>query len=342
MKKTEGDRSPILIVPLMWIGDFVRIQPLAAVLAERFPGRQVDVLATKLTAPLTKFMPGVRKAVLSDIPRKKVAWGKNRELANLLRAEGYGTALIMPRKWKAALAPYLAGIPERVGVWGEWRWPLVNSLRKELPEDASFIAQACSLAFANGEALPEFPQPKFAVPAELRDEWRARMNIVDGKRAVVFAPGSAGESKRWPPSYFAEAAKRLTAQGVEVWVVGGPEEKPFGKEIAEGNTGVCDFTGAALADGVIAVNEAEATLANDSGLLHIAVALGKKALGIFGPTDPDAALALANPAPEIILRGPLLDCQYCWEYVCPLQHHKCMRDIAPERVADALMKEVRV
>src|SRR3954462_10052849 len=110
--KTDADASQILNVPYMWIGDFVRCHTAAKLLNARFPARPVDMLATSLRAPLVDYMPGVRKALVSDLPRGRLALARQLALAQRLRAEHYGTALIMPRTWKSALAPFLAGIPE--------------------------------------------------------------------------------------------------------------------------------------------------------------------------------------------------------------------------------------
>src|SRR5215467_10689912 len=121
-----ADRRPILIVPYMWIGDFVRCQSVAKLLKARFPARPVDVLSTTLCAPLADYMPELRQAIVVDLPRKRLAMAQHRALAQRLSQENYGTALIMPRTWKAALAPFLAGIPQRVGWVGEWRFLLVN------------------------------------------------------------------------------------------------------------------------------------------------------------------------------------------------------------------------
>src|ERR1700733_1659808 len=107
--------SPILLVPYMWIGDFVRCHSVVKVLRQRFPDRPVDVLATSLCAPLADYMPGIRQAIVADLPRSRLALSQQRALARRLRQENYGMALTMPRTWKAALAPFLAGIPERVG-----------------------------------------------------------------------------------------------------------------------------------------------------------------------------------------------------------------------------------
>lgn len=338
MNKEQAGR-PILIVPYMWIGDFVRCHSVVRVLNERFPDRPVDMLASKLTAPLTQFMPGVRKAVTFDIPRKKAALGESVALSKLLRAENYGTALIMPRKWKAALAPFLAGIPERVGVFGEARLLLINDIRWDEKKHKRMIDQSCALALSKDATLPaSWPLPLLVVQKPAADEWRRKVNVAESTRAVVLAPGSVGEAKRWPVAYYAETAKQLANDGVEVWLVGGPDEKPFAKEIiAHSGSSVRDFTGGALSDGVIALSLAGAVVANDSGLLHVAAALGVPAIGIFGPTDP-AKWAPINPVADIVVHEPQLDCQFCAQYVCPLQHHNCMREIPAQRVVESVKR----
>ncbi len=337
----KKDQRPILIVPYVWIGDFVRCHSVVRVLKERFPERPVDMLASKLTAPLTAFMPGVRKAIAFDIPRKKAAFSENLALAKILRAENYGSALIMSRKWKAAFAPWLAGISERTGVFGEARIPLLNDIRWDEKTHKRMIDQSCALALPKDAPLPkEWPLPQLAVSAMQADDWRGRMQVEKGTQAVALAPGSVGEAKRWPVAYYAEAARQLAQGGVEVWVIGGPDEKPFAKEIVEhAGGGVRDFTGGKLSDGVIALSLARAVVANDSGLLHVSAALGVPAIGMFGPTDP-AKWAPINPVADIITHEPLLDCQFCMQYVCPLQHHNCMREVPASRVVESVRRAI--
>src|SRR4051794_19864268 len=200
---SELEGSPILLVPYMWIGDFVRFHSVIKLLRSRYPGRPIDVLTTTLCAPLLDYMPGVRKGVVGDLPRKRLALGLHRTLASRLAAKNYGTALIMPRTWKSALAPALAGIPERVGFAGEFRFGLLNDMRfgeKKLPR---MIDRCSALALPKGAALPpEWPKPELNVSAEKATEWRATRALTDESRPVVaFAPGAVGPSKRWPVRY---------------------------------------------------------------------------------------------------------------------------------------------
>src|SRR5579872_3626321 len=126
LESDPGDTSPILIVPYMWIGDFVRGHTVVRVLKQRWPNRPVDLLTTSLCAPLVDYMPGVRSGIVWDLPRSRLAVSKQWGLASQLRARGYGTSLVLPRTWKSAIAPALAGIPERVGFVGEARFGLIN------------------------------------------------------------------------------------------------------------------------------------------------------------------------------------------------------------------------
>src|ERR1700750_2399419 len=164
---------PILIVPSMWIGDFVRGHTVVRVLKQRWPNRPVDLLATSLCAPLVDYMPGVRSAVVWDLPRGRLAIARQRALAAQLRERNYGTALVLPGTWKSAIAHALAGIPERGGLFGEVRFGLLNRLRwgeRALPR---FIDKNASLALPDGAPLPaEWPVPQLRVPDDEVSRWR--------------------------------------------------------------------------------------------------------------------------------------------------------------------------
>jgi heptosyltransferase-2 len=247
----------------------------------------VDELTSKLCAPLLDYMPGVRKGVVFDIPRGVPALGLNFDLARKLRAEHYGKAIITSRKWKAALAPALAGIPERVGFVGEWRYWLLNDVRygeKELPR---MIDQCAVLALPREEQRQQdWPLPELVVPEKEVDEWLARRGLAQEKRPVVaLCPGAVGPGKRWPETSYAELAWRLAGEGISVWVIGGPLEKEIAQIISGGGQHARDLTGDDLRDGILALAAADAAVSNDSGLLHVVAAIGTPAVGLFGPTS---------------------------------------------------------
>ena len=330
------DRRPILIVPYMWIGDFVRCHSVVKLLKARFPARPVDVLATTLCAPLADYMPEVRQAIVVDLPRKRLSYADHQALAARLRREKYGTALIMPRTWKAALAPFLAGIPERVGWVGEWRFLLVNDLRwgeRKLPR---MVDQCAALALPAGAPKPaEWPLPELRVPPAEVAGWRERLGLSEIRPTVAFAPGAVGPSKRWPANAYADVARRLTAEGNAVWVLGGPGEKPLAEQIiADAGPLARDLTGSDLRSAILALAAADAAVSNDSGLLHVAAALGTPAVGIFGPTSPWHWAPL-NPIAAAVQTATKLDCQPCHKPTCRMRHHRCMRDIPAEQVLEA-------
>jgi heptosyltransferase II len=327
-----ADTRPILIIPYMWIGDFVRGHSVVRVLKQRWPNRPVDLLVTPLCAPLVHYMPGVRSGITWDLPRSRLALAKQWELAKLLSARKYQTALILPRTWKSALAPMLAGIPERVGFVGEARFGLINHWRwgeKALPR---FIDKNAALALPDGAPLPsEWPVPQLSVPTEVVSRWR-HANGLANSSVVALAPGSVGASKRW--TYYPEAARLLAQRGLEVWVVGGPGEKALATEVAAaGGPRVRDLTGTDLRNGILAMAAANVAISNDSGLMHIAAALGTPTMGIFGPTSPYLWAPL-NELAATIQTKTVVPCQPCQRPVCRMNDHRCMRDIPASEVVE--------
>ena len=332
----SADARPILIVPYMWIGDFVRCHSVVKVLKSRWPDRPVDVLTTALCRPLADYMPGLRQAILGDLPRSRIALAEQRALAQRLCANRYGLALIMPRTWKAALAPFLAGIPHRVGFVGEARFGLVNDCRwgeRRLPR---MVDRCATLALPRGAPLPaDWPLPELVVPAAEVEAWRERLGV-EGRPAVALCPGAVGPSKRWPAATYGEVARTLTARGIAVWVIGGPDEAALAAEIAAaGGPLVRDLTGPDLRNAILALAAARAAVSNDSGLLHVAAALGTPAIGIFGPTSPWHWAPL-NPLAAVIETRSELPCRPCHKPTCRLRHHRCMRDIPAAQVLEAV------
>ena len=208
------DRRPILIVPYMWIGDFVRCHSVVKLLKARFPARPVDVLSTTLCAPLADYMPELRQAHRGRPAAQAPPARRTQALAARLRREGYGTALIMPRTWKAALAPFLAGIPERTGWVGEWRFGLLNDLRfgeRKRPRmvDQCARARPARRRSAAGKLAAAGTEGAARRGRRAGASGWARPTI--GRPTVALAPGAVGPSKRWPAAAYAELARRLIA-----------------------------------------------------------------------------------------------------------------------------------
>jgi heptosyltransferase-2 len=324
----------------MWIGDFVRCHTVVKLLREREPSRAIDMLATTNVAPLVDYMPGVRKGIIVDLPRNELAYAEHRALGERLRTEGYAQALVMPRKWKSALAPYLAGIPRRTGFFGEARLGLINDLRPGERRLFRMIDRCASLALRRGEAQPAtWPQPELVVPSSEVLAWRRRLGLSnDGRPVIALAPGAVGASKRWPENSYAELTARLVAGGKSVWIVGSEKEKALAANImGHPSPHIRDLTGPDLRNAILALKAADAVVSNDSGLLHVAAALGTPTVGIFGPTSAWHWAPL-NPLAAVMETPNELPCRPCHKPVCRVRHHQCMHDISVAQVALAVAR----
>jgi heptosyltransferase-2 len=281
--------APVLIVPFVWIGDFVRCHSVVKLLRAQAPERPVDIVSSTLCAPLADYMPGVRQAVVADLPRRRLGMALQRQLASQLREGHYGQALVMSRKWKAALAPWLAGIPVRTGFVGELRFGLLNDVRfgeRKLPR---MIDQMGALTLPRGAPLPdEWPMPELKVPAQEVEAWRDRRGLAyDVRPIITLSPGAVGAGKAWPVRHYGELAQALTRDGASVWVLGGPNESPLAKQIAEaGGSRARDLTSSDLRNAILAMAAADIAVTNDSGLMHVSAAIRTPTVAVFGPTSP--------------------------------------------------------
>jgi heptosyltransferase II len=253
------------------------------------PNRPVDIVSSTLCAPLADYMPGIRRAIIADLPRRRLGVAQQRQLADQLSEGHYGQALIMSRKWKAALAPWLAGIPLRTGFAGEFRFGLLNDIRfgeRRLPR---MIDQMGALALPKDTSLPtEWPLPELKVPPHEVQTWLARNRLAEQSRpTVALSPGAVGAGKAWPVDHYTELAKALVMDGTSVWILGGPSETSLAKKItAAVGDRARDLTGSDLRNAILALAAAHISVTNDSGLMHVAAAIGIPTVAIFGPTSP--------------------------------------------------------
>jgi heptosyltransferase-2 len=286
---TDQSPAPILIVPYVWIGDFVRCHSVVRLLNAQNPARPIDIVSSSLCAPLVDYMPGLRKAIVCDLPRRSLPLSLYRALAARLRDEHYGQALVMLRTWKSALAPWLAGIPLRTGFVGEMRFGLINDMRNGERALPRMIDRMGALALPPGASLPsQWPLPELRVPADDVAKWCAARGLaIDGRKIVAFAPGAVGKGKAWPAAHYAKLARELAKDNCAIWVLGGPNETPLAAEVAAGGgNAVRDLTGNDLRNAVLALAAADAAVTNDSGLMHVSAAIGTPTVAIFGPTSP--------------------------------------------------------
>ena len=247
----------------------------------------------------------------------------------------------MSRKWKAALAPCLAGIPVRTGFIGEVRIGVLNDIRygeRTLPR---MIDQMGALALPKGAALPaDWPLPELKVPAAALARWREGWGLEAEPRPIVtLSPGAVGAGKAWPPEHYAALAKALVQDGASVWVLGGPGETGIARQIVEAaGPRVRDLTGADLGNAILALAAADLAVTNDSGLMHVSAALGTPTVAIFGPTSPwhwkprNPVSAILEPEGEPAAR------ERAREHGNDAVAHHRTADVSVERVLEAVRK----
>jgi heptosyltransferase-2 len=325
----------ILIVAPNWIGDTLLAQPLFARLRHQRPGLALDVIAPRWTAPVLRRMPEVNEVIETPFRHGHLQLASRWRIGRQLRERGYAEAIVLPNSFKSALIPFFAGIPLRTGFVGESRYGLLNVRHKldarELPLMAERYAQ---LAEQPGDPVSRpLAKPRLSVDqANLQIE-AGRLGLDHGKPVVVFCPGAEyGPAKRWPVRHFADLARRLAARGITAWTIGSENERDIGEEISRLSSGaainLCGKT--ALASAIDLMSVARLVISNDSGLMHVAAALGKPLIALYGSSSPQHTPPLTDLARIVRIEG--LSCSPCGKRDCPLGHFRCMNDLTPERV----------
>jgi len=329
----------ILIIGPSWVGDTVMAQSLFKFLKQRDPSVIIHVLAPAWTFSLLGCMEEVSLAIEMPITHGELKLKERYRLAQSLRQHQYDQAIVLPGSFKSALIPWFAGIPKRTGWLKECRYGLINDIRRldkeryplminqymalGLPKDAPMPEQACYPKFNVTKEQQE------AVLATYKPLWRGRPVL------AVCAGAEYGPAKRWPVEYFADVANQKIAEGWDVWLFGSKNDQPTVTSLMEQTKHQCtDLSGkTSLADIISLLSLTSGMVTNDSGLMHVAAALNKPLIAIYGPTSTAFTPPLSPDATVLKLN---LECQPCFERVCPLGHQRCMRDLTPDRVLSAM------
>ncbi|OGS90931.1 MAG: lipopolysaccharide heptosyltransferase II [Gallionellales bacterium GWA2_60_18] len=327
----------ILIIAPSWVGDCMLMQPMLMRLVQRHPGCRIDVLAPPWTEHLLRQMPEVNEIVINPFPHGALQLGARYQLGKRLRSAHYEQAIVLPNSWKSALVPFFAGIPLRTGFVGEMRYGLLNDARKldkqRLPLMVERFAQLAETP--HGEIPRPLPHPRLAVSAEQREAALHRLGLTLDKPVAAFCPGAEyGPAKRWPVASYAELAKRLEAKGYAVWLLGSPKDKEVGDAIASlagDSVNLCGRTD--LAEAIALLSCAQWVVSNDSGLMHLAAALDRPMLALFGSSSPQFTPPLSDRA-RVLMAD--IECSPCFERQCLPGHLKCMTRLTPERVWNEL------
>ncbi|MDQ6619344.1 MAG: lipopolysaccharide heptosyltransferase II [Pseudomonadota bacterium] len=339
----------ILVVAPSWVGDAILSEPVIALLREPFEDPIVDVLAPPWCAPVYARMRGIGRIIENPVGHGRFDFAARREVGNRLRDEvgepAYAHAIVLPNSWKSALIPWFAGIARRTGYRGEGRWLLLNDVRhlrrKEMPR---LVDRFAALVAQPGELVPMPPAPTLVPDATNRAAAVHALHLRSRKRVAILCPGAEyGPAKRWPPTHFADLAARFLSSGMQVWLVGSPNDRLAAEGVlrAAGDLSplIRDLTGHTdLGTAIDLLSLASVVVSNDSGLMHAAAAVGVPLVALFGSSSPAYTPPLSPLAR--IARIPIA-CSPCFQRECPLGHFKCLRDLDPDAVYDLARTTVR-
>lgn len=326
----------ILIVAPSWVGDMVMAQSLFIELKKQQPDCQIDVLAPAWSQGLLERMPQVSQIFEMPLLHGEFGLKKRFQLGKKLRSENYHQAIVLPNSWKSALIPFFANIPKRTGFIGEMRYGLLNDARKLNKSILTMTVQRfVTLGLEKKAELP----PKYEFPAlnVSAQQQRAVIEKFELRLAnpilVLCAGAEFGSAKRWTEAHFAELASQKMAQGWQIWLIGSQKDKVVTEEINKLTGWRCqDFAGKTnLTQAVDLLSLAHTVVSNDSGLMHVASALDKKVIALYGSSDPKFTPPLHSQAQVVSLNLP---CSPCFKRECPLGHRDCLTKILPAHIAD--------
>lgn len=336
----------ILIVGPSWVGDMVMAQALFISLHNdaRAAGSTVlvDVLAPAWSRSLLVRMPQVRRAIDLPFRHGELNLAGRYRLGHSLRKEGYEQVIVLPNSFKSALLTLFVRSGRRTGWRGESRGLLLNDVR-DLDEKAMplMVQRFVALGRAAGEALPApLPRPRLVTRPEDVDAALQALGLSQERPVLAICPGAEfGDAKQWPAEHYASVCAERIAAGWQVWILGSAKDQPVAAQVRTGLSAqqqdFChDLTGrTSLAQAIDVMSVATAVVSNDSGLMHVAAALGRPIVALYGSTSADFTPPLAD---NVQLLAIDIACRPCFKRTCPLQHKRCLVDLSPALALRAL------
>ena len=334
----------VLIVAPSWVGDMVMAQSLFKVLKAQNPDCAIDVLAPGWTLALLERMPEVRDGIEMSPGHGQLQLMARRRLGISLRGSGYQQAILLPNSFKSALVPYWARIPKRTGFVGEMRqWLLTDARKLDRQRLPQTVQRFVSLGLPDGAQPGEgVPQPALLTDNDNGHAALQRLGLETGQRPLLaLCPGAEfGPAKKWPEAYYAEVARSWLEKGWQVWLFGSANDAAVCERINALAGGACENLAGQtrLEDAIDLLGMASFVVSNDSGLMHVAAALQRPMVAIYGSSDPGFTPPLAETA-RIERLG--LDCSPCFKRECPLGHLDCLNKLLPERVIASMEKVMK-
>ncbi|KKD61489.1 ADP-heptose--LPS heptosyltransferase [Grimontia sp. AD028] len=343
IEKFDSIPEKILVVGPSWVGDMVMSQALYIILKHQNPKVEIDVLAPAWCKPILERMPEVSRAIDMPLGHGDFALSTRWDLGKMLRATQYSKAFILPNSAKSALIPWFAKIPKRIGWKGEFRYGLLNDLRPDKRVFQYMVERYAALAhdkdnMINNTALAMIPKPRLSVDSINRDACISRFGIDANRKTIGICPGAEfGPAKRWPERHYATIVEHFVSKGAQVCLFGGPKDTLISKNIInliEPNTKehCFDLSGkTSLVDVIDLLSSCETVFSNDSGLMHVAAAVGCNILGIYGSSSPNYTPPLTDRAAIV---NTDISCRPCFKRTCPLGHMKCLTELSPQLVLE--------
>ena len=328
----------ILVLGPAWVGDMVLAQSLFKTLKTNRPDCIIDVAAPTWTLPLLERMPEVSGKIALPFKHGELAFWQRIKFGKSLKNAGYSQAIILTNSFKSALLPWAAGIPKRTSFLGEMRYGLINDIRPlDKVKLKKTVERFVFLGLDYNQNLPEtLPNPQLVTNKNKALESLKRLGQKESNSKILgLCPGAEyGEAKRWPAEYYAEVANEVLKKGWQVWLFGSDKDMPVTTKINQLTQNKClDLGGKTkLGEAIDLMALCNTVVSNDSGLMHIAAALNKKLIAIFGSSDP-AHTPPMNP--NAVIEYLALDCSPCFKRECPLTgdaHLRCLNDVKPQPI----------
>ena len=333
--------AKILVLGPAWVGDMVLAQSLFKILKANQPDCVIDVAAPAWTLPLLERMPEISEKIALPFKHGELAFFERLRFGKSLKYKGYTQAIILTNSFKSALLPFAAGIKTRTGFLGEMRVGLINDIRPlDKTKLVKTVERFVALGLEKNENLPKIiPSPQINSSPEAA--WLLassagvlnKENSVENKNKILgLCPGAEyGEAKRWPAEYYAEVANEALNKGWQVWLFGSDKDVPVTSQINQLTQNKCtDFGGKTkLGEAIDLMSICNTIISNDSGLMHIAAALNKKLIAIYGSSDPTHTPPMH---PQAVIEYLGLECSPCFKRTCPLGHLNCLKQITPVNI----------
>jgi heptosyltransferase-2 len=341
--KPQSTQSKILVLGPSWVGDMVLAQSLFKTLKLNDPNCIIDVAAPAWTLPLIERMPEVNKGIALPFKHGQFALFERIKFGKSLRNEAYTQAIILTNSLKSAILPFAANIPQRTSFLGELRYGLVNDVRKldkiKLPRT---VDRFVTLGLNKRASLPDnIPNPSLIANKDNALATLHKLGIPSPNSKILgLCPGAEyGEAKRWPAEYYAEVAREALSKGWQVWLFGSEKDIPVTTGINTLSNNQCvDFGGKTnLSEAIDLMSLCNNVISNDSGLMHVAAALDKNLVAIYGSSNPHHTPPMSDKA---VVEYLAVDCSPCFKRECPLkaadENLKCLKNIKPEVIITRL------